>query len=352
MNPPASIPSRPLAFFFDSTEQEVQPWGLTGSDWAGQMRRDLLASPHPLYRLAARPEEADLIVLCEPTQLSQQTWAPRLRQHPLVLAHPEKIYVASEEDTPLGFFPGIYCSLPKANFDPRLHRTWIYRGTLNPHIAAHQSRAFESDPPLLAAFSGAASHPVRTSLLALATRLAASGIAIRKTPSCKFNANPADPALQPDQVSYIRQILAAKFALCPRGTGTGSFRLQESMALGRAPVIISDDWVPIKGPDFQSCAIFVREAELARLPAILQEHEPRWPEMGRRAQAAWADYFDPRHTCHRALEQFADIARNREPARPLIGPARWHRLIKAEERRRKGPLLSRLIRRMRRLLKP
>lgn len=352
MSVSVSAASRPLAFYFAATEQEPQPWGLSGSDWADQMRQTLEARPHPLYRLASRPAEADLIVMCEPTQLSQQTWAPRLRRHPLVLAHPEKIYVTSEEDTPLGFFPGLYCSLPKANFDPRLHRTWIYRGTLNPFIAAHQGHAPESEPPLLAAFSGAASHPVRTKLLALAARLAAAGIGLHETVSCKFNANPADPALKPDQVSYIRHILGAKFALCPRGTGTGSFRLQEAMALGRAPVIISDAWVPPKGPDFAACAVFVREADLARLPAILQAHEPRWREMGRRAQAAWAEYFDPRHYCHRALDQLADIARHREPTRPLIGPARWHRLIQAEERRRKGPLLSRIFRRVRRLLKP
>lgn len=347
----AALPAaaRPLAFYFAATEQEPQPWGLSGSDWAGEMRRALGARPHPLYRLAAQPAEADLIVMCEPTQLSQQIWAPRLRAHPLVRTHPEKIYVASEEDSPLGFFPGIYCSLPKPNFDPRLHRTWIYRGTLNPFIAAHPLKAVE--PALLGIFNGAASHPVRTRLLALAPSLAAKGIQVSETQTCKFNANPTDPALRPEQLSYIKNILGAKFSLCPRGTGTGSFRLQESMALGRAPVIISDAWVPVKGPDFRTCAIFVREAELARLPAILRAHEPRWREMGRCAQAVWTEYFDPRHSCHRALDQLADLARHREPARPLIGPARWHRLIKAEERRRKGPLLSRIFRRVRRLLK-
>lgn len=351
MTNPDSVSPRPLAFFFDSTEQEVQPWGMAGSDWADQMRRDLAAAPHPLYRLASRPEEADLIVLCEPTQLSQQTWAPRLRAHPLVAAHPEKIYVATEEDTPLGFFPGIYCSLPRTNFDPRLHRTWVYRGTLNPYIAEYQRTATAAEPSLLGIFHGANSHPVRTKLLSLAPSLARARIRVGESPGCKFNFNPADPALRPDQVSYITNILDAKFSLCPRGTGTGSFRLQESMALGRAPVIISDEWVPVRGPDFASCAVFVREAELPRLPAILQAREAQWREMGRLARLAWAEFFDPRHYCHRALDQLADIARHRAPAQPAVGPARWHRLIQAEERRRRGPLLSRLLRRVRRALK-
>ncbi len=347
-----SVSFRPLGFYFASTEQEPQPWGLVGSDWAGQMRQALAASPHPLYRLASGPGDADLIVMCEPTQLSQQTWAPRLRAHPLVLAYPEKIYVASEEDTPLGFFPGVYCSLPKANFDPRLHRTWVYRGTLNPFIAEHQSQGADSDPALLAAFSGAASHPVRSRLLALAPRFATSGIDIRETPSCRFNADPTDPTLRPDQMNYIHHILGAKFALCPRGTGTGSFRLQEAMALGRAPVIISDDWVPFAGPDLTACAIFVREAELDQLPEILQAYGPRWWEMGQQAQAVWRDLFDPKNYCHRVLAQFADIVRHRHPGRPLIGPVRCQRLMQREQRRRQGPLFNRIVRRLRRLVKP
>jgi len=352
MTPPVSTADRPLSFFFDSTEQEPQPWGLAGSDWAVQMKQALQAKPHPLHRLAVRPADADLIVMCEPTQLSQQTWAPRLRHHPLVRAHAEKIYVASEEDEPLGFFPGLYCSLPKASFDPRIHRTWIYRGTLNPFIAGQRRAERAAEPPLLAAFAGAASHPVRRQLLALATKMARSRIGVRETVSCRFNADPANPALRSDQLDYIEHILGAKFALCPRGTGTGSFRLQEAMALGRAPVIISDAWVPVKGPDFSGFAVFVREAELAQLPAILEAHEPRWREMGRRAQAAWADYFDPENYHHRALDQLADIAWNRIPDQPEIAPARWHRLIKTEERRRKGPLFSRIVRRLRRMARP
>lgn len=338
-----------LSFHFASTGQEAQPWGFAGSDWAGEMHRALASAPHPLYRIAEQPESADLIVMCEPTQLSQLTWAPRLRAHPLVLAHPEKIYVTSEEDQPLGFFPGLYCSLPASSFDPRIHRTWIYRGTLNPFIAAHDTSAPAARPEMLAVFSGAASHPVRTGLFARTAPLARAGIVIRETASCRFNANPADPALQADQLGYINRILAAKFSICPRGTGTGSFRLQESMALGRAPVIISDAWVPVRGPDFSRCAVFVREAELDRLPDILQEHAPRWEEMGRLARAAWEQYFSPTHSTRRVLDQLADIAWNRPPGRPLVGTARSHRLVRREERLRRGPLLARLVRRVRRL---
>jgi hypothetical protein len=73
--------------------------------------------------------------------------------------------------------------------------------------------------------------------------------------------------------------------------------------------------------------------------------------MGRLAHAAWADYFEPRDYCRRACDQLADIARSRRPDQPEIGPARWHRLIKTEEKRRKGPLLARIFRRLRRTLK-
>jgi hypothetical protein len=192
---------------------------------------------------------------------------------------------------------------------------------------------------------------VRERLFKLAPQLSPAGIRIGETQSCKFNANPGDPSLKKDQVGYIERIISAKFSICPRGTGTGSFRLQESMALGRAPVIISDDWVPVTGPRFDQFAIFVKEAELEQLPRILREHEPRWREMGRLAQKAWRQFFDPRHYCLNALSQIVDISRHRQVAAPKIGPAFWDKLIAREVRRRKGPLRTRILRGLRRRLK-
>jgi glycosyltransferase involved in cell wall biosynthesis len=120
-----------------------------------------------------------------------------------------------------------------------------------------------------------------------------------------------DPQLKPSQFAFIDSILEAKFSLCPRGNGAGSYRLQESMALGRAPVIISDDWVPVAGLDWERFAIFVAEKSLPDLPDILREHEPRWKEMGDLAKQIYESHFSQEVFAPRAVEQIVAIYKSR-----------------------------------------
>ena len=58
-----------------------------------------------------------------------------------------------------------------------------------------------------------------------------------------------------EKQDYVDDILSSKFVLCPRGWSPSTYRLFEVMELGRCPVIISDDWVPIHGVPWQDCCI-------------------------------------------------------------------------------------------------
>jgi hypothetical protein len=122
---------------------------------------------------------------------------------------------------------------------------------------------------------------------------------------------PQDPELLPGQLAFIDTILDAKFSLCPRGNGAGSYRLQESLALGRAPVIISDAWVPVAGLEWNRFAIFVSEDSLQNLPATLREHEPSWKEMGDLARQIYEGHFSQPVFALRAVEQIVGIYEGR-----------------------------------------
>jgi hypothetical protein len=112
----------------------------------------------------------------------------------------------------------------------------------------------------------------------------------------------------------------------------GSYRLQESLALGRAPVIISDDWVPISDLDWGRFAIFVREQDISNLPAILREHEPRWKEMGDRALETYESFFSRETFAANALDHIAAIHRDRShDERNFI--SQWDQMIEAAKRR-------------------
>lgn len=315
-----------LKHFFTQTEHEDQVWGSDGCDWAVQMRDQILQAADTPHEITDRPENADIIVFWEPHQDSQVIWAPRLRSHPLIHEFPNKAFVVSVEDKPLGFLPGLYTSLPARLYDPKRHRTWIFYRTQNPYIRSRRNNRRVSSPAKLASFSGANSHALRARLFEMKDTFAREAILLTATTRNRFSANPNDPQLKQSQLDFIDSILDAKFSLCPRGNGPASYRLQETLALGRAPVIISDEWVPISGLDWARFAIFVREKDISDLPSILREHEPRWKEMGEAALETYETFFRRETFAANALDHIAAIYRNRTHDERLF-ISQWGQMI-------------------------
>src|SRR5258706_12122572 len=64
---------------------------------------------------------------------------------------------------------------------------------------------------------------------------------------------------------YVETLKESKFVLCPRGLGTSSIRLYETLALGRVPVILSDKWVAPEGPDWAAFSLPVEERDAGRV---------------------------------------------------------------------------------------
>jgi glycosyltransferase involved in cell wall biosynthesis len=188
-----------------------------------------------------------------------------------------------------------------------------------------------ASPPYLASFTGAKSHDLRRWLFDLADLFASHNIVLRVTPYCHFSI-PQDPELKPLHLAFLDTILDAKFSLCPRGNGPASYRLQESLALGRAPVIISDDWVPCADVDWERFAIFVAEKSLPELPAILREYEPRWKEMGDMARQAYESHFSESVFAFRAVEQIVAIYNVRRHDERLF-VSLWEQVLAEAERR-------------------
>jgi hypothetical protein len=134
---------------------------------------------------------------------------------------------------------------------------------------------------------------------------------------------------------YARILTESAFVLCPRGGGTATFRLFEAMMLGRVPVIISDEWVPPSGPDWESFSVRVEEAEIERLPTILAERESEAEAMGVTARAAWLEWFSETTSFHTVVQWCLELTtsaasragyRRYGPYRQMLRPyhmARW-----------------------------
>jgi len=288
--------------------------------------------------------EAELIVYCEDYQADQQRFAPRLRAERWVTEFPDRVFVITADDQPLGFLSGVYASLPRAHFDARRHRTGAYFGDINPQIIRAEQERNQVSPRLLFAFVGARTAPVRAALF---SHFASSlHWHVRETGNTQFNINVDDPAKRPGQDAYLRTLLESHFVLCPRGFGASSFRLFETMRLGRAPVILADDWVEPEGPDWSACSIRVQERDLQHLPDVLAARQGDAERLGANARQVWEEWFAPDVYAGRCLDWIYSLKQQRHHSEAAEF-SRWPRMIEAARNADAGGRWRRLWRGLR-----
>lgn len=246
-----------------------------------------LAQKFPLekFDIAEHFEQPDIVLYLEYGYLGLidvPNLMKRARQYPSSMH-----FVFSEADWPYPILPGAYPSLSKAF---PWAQSWCYL----PRTDVDQI-ARSSDPPrLLFSFLGrAATHPVRSAILRL------DGA---KSPCVDL----ADaPKRLPDfnySRSYRDLICDSKFVLCPRGFGASSIRIFEVMSLGRAPVIISDEWQAPPGIPWKEFAVFAAEKDVMKIPSMLRDLEPEARKMGEFAREAFETYFSQKVFYTKLLE--------------------------------------------------
>jgi hypothetical protein len=297
----------------------------------------------PGVRVEPRPERADIILVDERYQYRTWRYADELARSDFVRRHAERICVINHDDFSRPFLPGLYTSLEKSR--PALveisaipYKRDLWRVPL--------PDSFEFRPESLFAFRGAFhTHPVRSRLCRVLLR--------KGSGTCEELRRAFHAHDERDQLRYIAEIRGARFSLCPRGLSPSTYRLYESMQLGRCPVVIADDWLAPAGPDWSEFTIFVRESQIRGLPEILAGQSARAERLGRTARAAWEAFFSwPRRYAYflervvawketgvasRGFDELNDIWRGRE-IRRLYGwtvPGRAQQLA----RRKLGPLL-------------
>jgi hypothetical protein len=128
-----------------------------------------------------------------------------------------------------------------------------------------------------------------------------------------IDASAPGQALPPDE--FRRLLARSRFVLCPRGYGSSSFRLFETLKAGRVPVIVADEWLPCTGPDWSAFSLTVREDSVHTIPALLEQAEGRYAQMQQAARRAWAEWFAPEVVFHRTVDWCLDLARHQPESR-------------------------------------
>jgi hypothetical protein len=260
-----------------------------------------------VHELVDSPQEADLILFVEHST-DAGAYFQDVRKHPVYKRFGPRCYLFSSTDRVIPFLPGVYAAIERSWY----RSSWVRSGPYL-RIGANQPAAGAAEAGngrYLFSFVGTPhSAPVRPQIVALQHPRAL----IRDTSAANDNSLSA--------AEYAATVRDSAFVLCPRGGGTSSFRLFETMMLGRVPVIISDEWTPPTGPDWPSFSVRVAEVDVGQIPALLERLEPQASAMGGRARQAWDEWFAPDVLFHRVVEWCLAIeadAGARGPLMPLF----------------------------------
>jgi hypothetical protein len=260
---------------------------------------------HHVHGLAVSPAEADAIVFVENGQGHDPCYDDLLA-HPLVKRFPDRVYMYNETDFPYCALPGLYASMPARSFLRSRQIAFSYLFRPNEYVSEIAARGAQRD--LLFSFMGARNHRFRRSVLALRDERAH----IEDTHAFSIWFPPGPAEAERRRQTFADVMARSKFVLCPRGAGTSSFRLFETMEAGRAPVVLSDLWVEPHGPDWSRFLVRVPEGELSTVPALLRKLEPQAEEFGRLARLEWERWFAPGVVFHHFAECIAQLSQQRD----------------------------------------
>jgi hypothetical protein len=256
------------------------------------------------------PAAADLILFVEYHPWHDPYFFDVLH-HPLRRRHPDKCVLYTDADRIVPLMPTLGPSIERWQYAPGLCRAFPYV-TREYRNDAVQSQALPADAERrhLFSFAGASdTHPVRSRILAL------------RVPDAHLVDTGAQRAweLQGEakrryESAYVEGCRDSAFVLCPRGAGPSSYRLYEAMQLGRAPVVISDQWVPHAGPDWDAFCIRIAERDVERIAEVLRPRAGEARAMGERARREWERWAAPDVALSRMVEAAANL---------LAAPQRW-----------------------------
>lgn len=251
------------------------------------IRKSSLYDSYKEYELVDNPKVADLIIFVEHHPGSDPYFFQVLK-HPVYKQYKNKCYLYHDNDLHLTFIPTISPSVCVSTFNKKLHHPYHYleQISMNPYVEYIPDEEFEKK--YLFSFIGASrTYPtVRDRIIEL-FQGDKNVVDTNHSNSWELNENERDIYFK----SYAQILFQSKFILCPRGIGPSSYRQYESMKIGIAPVIISDDWVGAEEIDWDSCSIRIKEKDISEIYNILKSRENDYIELGINARKNYEKFM-------------------------------------------------------------
>lgn len=248
------------------------------------------------------PAEADVILFVDSTK----EYLKDIREHKFRKEFGDKTFVMISSDKFITYIPGLYTSIEKKWYDRNWIRSFHYIGvTENPPMVYNPDHSVRN---YLFSFLGSFyTSKIRKKI----GQIKYDSAVIEDVKNLKVKRSEGKKVTSEDFDEYKKRysniIAESHFILCPRGLGTSSYRLFESMMMGRCPVIISDQWVEPEGPDWSEFSIRIKEKDYKKIPDILNERKSESGELGKKARQAWVEWFSDETSFHRIVEWLLDI---------------------------------------------
>jgi hypothetical protein len=266
---------------------------------ADDFKRLAQADRFKVHEIVEEPDQADLVLFTQCHMLPTDWRLDEIVRHPVARRFRSRVMVYNERDRPWCVLPGVYASMPSKQFNPRYQRAWGYYR----HLEVGLQRA---KPDLLFSFVGSPSASCREPLFSLRHPQAI----VEEVRRFTFY-EPEGPRYQARRSRYQEILARSRFVLCPRGRGTSSLRLYETLAAGRVPVIISDDWVPPVGPAWETFSLRWPEKRIAGLIELLEKYDSRWEGMSAAAADVYREWFAEDVEFHRIVELCCELRDSR-----------------------------------------
>jgi len=243
---------------------------------------ELSLKSNDFINLNCSMDDANALVIQEKFSYKNFRYIRNLKNDPVFKKHANKIFTINTDDCATGLIKGLYTSLPRRRYNRRFHSIVPFDYFPNELILSKEPKV---KPDFLASWRGnPKSNKIRNKIIKLLGNDMTFDV---QSTNSWFNHNVEEKRTYKNSLSH------AKFSLCPAGWAPVTFRIYESMALGKCPVIIADEFVPPDGPDWKTFSVFVAEDKISNLKQILKKLEFSYDDLGEKAYQTWEKFFSP-----------------------------------------------------------
>lgn len=212
--------------------------------WAEQLlgKYKDLATHSNSVDITDNPESADYILFVDAHVVRAVDYDFALRNTTIFREYRYKTFVYNERDDPTLGLPGLYVSMPKPLFAPDYMRAVPYMHYEVDKVDVGVYLNLSRDK--FATFMGdVTTSPVRSQLFKLSQSCLSMVNTARLNVHDYTERRRSQEELDFHLHQYCEYVGGSIYSICPRGHGSSSFRLYESLMLGAIPVVLSDDFV-------------------------------------------------------------------------------------------------------------